>query len=88
MLVCHYQVHSSAAFSVMDDGSGIALHSGLSGRYAFLKNQNEKCFAVSASNTLQGKFSEQDLQQLLNSEHSQIKKLTLWLVENKFLNKC
>lgn len=71
----------------MDDGSGIALHSGLSGRYAFLKNQNDQLFECSALNVLSDMFSEQDLIRLLNLEDAQIKKLTLWLVENKFLNK-
>lgn len=83
-----YQIHPTTVISVMGDGSGIALHSGLSGRYAFLKNRHDQLFEDSNSNILAGKFSEQNLKQLLNIEQSEIKKLALWLVDNKFLNKC
>jgi hypothetical protein len=83
-----YLLHSSADIKVMQDGSGIALHSGLSGRFAFLKNQQKHLVQSTTSNILSGKFSEQDLKQLLYIDHEQAGKLALWLVDNKFISKC
>jgi hypothetical protein len=72
----------------MDDGSGIALHSGLSGRSIFLKNPHNELPVVTATDMLLGTFSGLDLQQLLNVDQSKLIKLESWLIENKFLKKC
>lgn len=69
----------------MDDESGIALYSGCSGLSAFLKTQHKELNPQMISTKLLTIFSSINIQNWLNIDAKEIRKLETWLVNNKFI---